>query len=306
MIPQLNSRVTGAFLIGFAIVAGAYTVNSLNKKVVESPVSADYVANVNQAPERVAITVKDSDNDGIEDWQDEFLTAEPIVLEKSQTEYVPPDTLTGKVGVSFMQNVLTAKTRGQVGRTNEQIITNTVNQIKTEGTKDKIYSVRDVSVTKDVSENSIKNYGNAMAKAITNNQIDRKIRSQMEILDDITKNGVATEEDISDFKILSKIYLGTLNDSLNVPVPNIFLKEHLDLINVYNALYYDAEGMSEAVNDPLLALVRAKRFNDDSTGMRIALENMYLALEKSSYTFTTNDSALLFLSFAPNINKPLI
>ncbi len=306
MIPQFNSRVTGAFLIGFAIVAGAYTVNSLNKKIVESPVSADYVANVNQAPERVAITVKDSDNDGIEDWQDEFLTAEPIVLEKSQTEYVPPDTLTGKVGVSFMQNVLTAKTRGQVGRTNEQIITDTVSQIKTESINDKIYSVRDIKITKDISNTSVKNYGNAMADAINNNAVKGKIRDQMEIISDITKNGDASEKDIADLKILSDLYLNTLKDTLEIPVPNIFVKEHLDLINVYNALYNDALGVSETLNDPLLALVRAKRFDDDSKGAQIALENMYLALEKSSYTFDTSDSALLFLSFAPNINKPLI
>ncbi len=306
MIPQFNSRVTGAFLIGFAIVAGAYTINSLNKKVVESPTSADSVANVSQAPERVAITVKDSDNDGIEDWQDEFLTAEPIVLEKNQVEYTPPDTLTGKVGVNFMQSILTAKTRGQVGLTNEQIITDTVNQIKSEGTKDKIYDIRDINITKDISETSIKNYGNAMADAINNNAIQKKIRSQMEIIEDITKNGTVTEEDVSDLKILSDIYLGTFNDSLKIPVPSIFVKEHLDLMNVYNALYNDALGVSVVLDDPLLALIRIKRFNDDSKGMSIALENMYLALEKSSYIFTTNDSALLFLSFAPNVNKPLI
>ncbi len=306
MIPQFNSRVTGAFLIGFAIVAGAYTINSLNKKVIESPISANSVANVNQAPDRVAIDVKDSNSDGIEDWQDEFLTAEPIVIEKSQEEYISPDTLTGKVGVSFMQNVLTAKTRGQVGRTNEQIITDTVNQIKTEGTKDKIYSVRDIKITKDVSDISIKNYGNAMADAINNNAANGKIRGQMEIISDITKNGDADEKDIADLKILSDLYLNTLKDTLEIPVPNILVKEHMDLINVYNALYYDALGVSEVLDDPLLALVRAKRFDDDSKGGQIALENMYFALEKSSYTFTTNDSALLFLSFAPNINKPLI
>ncbi len=306
MIPQFNSRITGAFLIGFAIVAGAYTINSLNKKVVESPTNTDLTANINQAPERVAITVKDSDSDGIEDWQDEFLTAEPIILEKKTVEYTPPDTLTDKIGVNFMQSILTAKTRGPVGNTNEQIITNTVNQIKNESLKDKIYDVRDINIAKNISETAIKNYGNAMADAINNNAIDKKIRTQMEIIEDITNNGGATEEDSSDLKILSEMYLGTLNDTLKIPVPSIFVKEHLDLINVYNALYNDALGASEFMNDPLLALIRVKRFNDDSAGMSIALENMYLALEKSSYIFTTNDSALLFASFAPNINKPLI
>ena len=100
------------------------------------------------------------------------------------------------------------------------------------------------------------------------------------------------------------MYKGTLEDTLTIPVPREFTKEHLDLINVYSALYHDVQGLTEIINDPVKALLRVKRYEDDVKGLTIAMENIYVSLSKSTYTFQAEDSATLFVSFAPNFNKP--
>lgn len=304
MIYGLDSKIIGAFLVGFGVVALSYNVSNAEKAIPPTTEAENTsVIVVQDAPARTAIAVEDSNNDGVEDWQDEFLTAEPIKINSNQEDYVPPTTLTDQLGVSFMQNILLSKTHTPYGKSKEEVIKDTVDQIK-EQAKDKIYDTRDIKIIADNSNEAVRNYGNAMADAIINNGTDKKVRDEFTIMKDITNNGEVSERDLQDLKILSEVYLNTLNASLAVPVPKIFAKEHLDLINVYNALYKDAEGLAKIKDDPLVSLLRAKRLEDDVKGLTIALENIYYALEKSDYEFNSMDSAVFFASFAPNHNRP--
>ena len=126
----------------------------------------------------------------------------------------------------------------------------------------------------------------------------------MTIMVDIVNNNEVTDKDIEDLNLVAKMYKGTLEDTLSISVPKEFAKEHLDLINVYNALYHDVLGLTELINDPVKALIRVKRYQDDVVGLTIAMENMYRALDKAAYVFQTSDNATLFANFAPNISKP--
>ena len=301
MILQYDSRLIGAFVIGFAIVAGAFTVNNMTKEVV-SPNQQASLAVVDEAPERNLITVQDSNNDGVEDWQDQFLTAEPIIVKQTATDYTPPNTLTGQVAINFMQNYISGKANG-FGPSDEQLVKNTVDSIKVEAT-DRMYSLRDIKISDDNSSDSVKNYGNAMANAILDNATTEKTRSDMAILNDIVSKNEVTDKDIADIKLIAQVYKGTLEDTLIIPVPREFTKEHLDLINVYSALYNDAEGLTKLIDDPMKALLRIKRYQEDMQGLTVALENIYRALDKSSYVFQSTDNASLFASFSPNFNKP--
>ncbi|MBP9836338.1 MAG: hypothetical protein KBC78_00700 [Candidatus Pacebacteria bacterium] len=301
MVPQHDSRVIGAFVIGLAVVAGAYTVNNMTEKTI-APNQQASLTTIEEAPERTLIAVQDSNSDGIEDWQDQFLTAEPIVIKREITDYAPPATLTGQVAINFMQNYISGKANG-FGPTDEQLVKKTVDGIKNEA-RDRIYTIRDIDLAKDSSTTTVKNYGNAVANAILDNATAKKTRSEMTIMVDIVNNNEVTDKDIEDLNLVAKMYKGTLEDTLSISVPKEFAKEHLDLINVYNALYHDVLGLTELINDPVKALIRVKRYQDDVVGLTIAMENMYRALDKAAYVFQTSDNATLFANFAPNISKP--
>ncbi len=301
MVPQHDSRVIGAFVIGFAVVAGAFTINSMTKEVVAPNQTASAVA-VDMAPERNTIAVQDSDSDGVEDWQDQFLIAEPIVVKRDVVDYTPPGTLTGQVAINFIQNYISGKANGY-GLSDEQLVKNTVDNLKTEA-EDRMYGVRDIEIVKDSSTTTVKNYGNAVANAILDNATTKKTRSEMAIMADIVNKNEVTEKDIADLKLMVEMYKGTLEDTLIIPVPREFTKEHLDLINVYSALYHDVQGFTELLNDPVKALLRFKRYQDDMQGLVVAMENIYHALDKTAYVFQAEDNATLFANFAPNFNKP--
>ena len=292
-----NSRVFGAFLVGFAIVAGTYMINTFSRPVISA---TENVSNVIEAPLRSAITVKDSNNDGVEDWREEFVETAPIIA--TDDTYVVPDTLTEQVSLTFIQRVISSQNRGVLGVSQVEIVDDAVNAL-TSQEGDKIYDIRDIIITESTSDEAIRNYGNAVASAILENNVEG-LRNELLIVQDIVNNPTPKEEDVAELKLRADVFKNTRDTTLNIAVPKIFVKEHLDLINVYNALYNDITSFVDINKDPLKSLLRLKRHDEDVTGMLLALENMYTALNSYSSLFSEDDPAVFFVVFSPNFNKP--
>ena len=296
MVAQSKSRVIGAFVVGFAIVVVAYTVRTFNDIPTEYT-KATLSATVAEAPNRVPIAVTDSNQDGIEDWREDFISGESVVFGSSTDEnYELPDTLTGQVGIAFFQDIIRSEGYGAYGKSKEEVVSDTVKQISVYAT-DEIFDVTDIIVSSDDSPEAVRAYANAHADAIVQNSVPG-LRNEALILRDYL-NGIH-EEGIQELETITAVYLNTRNAVLNTPVPPQLVKEHLDLINIYNALYKDIESMSKAKEDPMLSLVRLKRYQDDVNGLVMGLQNIFDAIEPYAAVFKQDDSALLFVTFSPN------
>jgi len=294
MIDQSKTKVIGAFVIGFAIIAGAFVLRNFGQPA--TPPQTSQAATV-ELMNRQVIEVVDTDSNGIEDWQEQFVKSSPILMEGDGAEYEAPDTLTGQVGIAFIQSVITSKGYGGVGRSKEQVIQDTVEQVSTFA-NDKIFVLKDLTISNDPSPEALRLYANAHADAIVGNSVP-DLRHELLILRDVL-NGTS-EKGIDELKTLAQVYLGTRDDVLKLAVPPLLVKEHMDLINVYHAMYKDIDSMTAAINDPMLSLVRLKRYEDDAKGLGLALQNMYKALEPYASAFNKDDSAILFVAFSPNL-----
>ena len=299
MNSRSKTRIIGAFVIGFAVVAGAYTINSLS-----GPTStAEAMPVVTEAPDRTTLEVKDSNSDGVEDWQEEFIST-TLVLDTSNStdeEYELPDTVTGKTAISLIQRQLSAKTAGPLGNSQEEIVDSAINDA-TKLAQDKLYSIKDIILSEDESDNDIRRYANALANAITENNIPN-LENKFLLLNRIVGSATPNQEDLDELRVHAEIYLNTKNSTLNIPVPKRLLKEHLDLINVYHAMYKDIDAMSKVHEDPLLTLIRIKRYEEDAEGASLALQNVYTSLLPFSDLFEENDPANLFVVFSPDYVK---
>ena len=289
-----SPRIIGACVIGCALVAGAYTLSNFGSSWFAPQQSASVVA-VETTP-RVAIAVTDNDQNGIEDWRDEFVTNEPIVLAQIDTTYESPDTLTGQLGVNFIEGYLQNKTYGPFGRSQEEVIDNTVN-VLAEQTAHELYDTPDITIMNKWDDQDILTYANTMALAISNNNQTQITESELFILYDIVTNN--NLERIEELQLLANTYQQMRDTSLNIPVPAFLVKEHLDLINTYHAVHKDIEAMTLAINDPAFALMRIKRYEDDAAGLGYALQNMYQALTPYAAQIKPNDPAALFVIFSP-------
>jgi len=291
MSVEPNQKVMGAFVIGFALVAGAWTIANFGSPRLEQPATVA----VSTTP-RVAIDVTDNDENGIEDWRDQFVTTEPVILNEATSTYTPPPTLTGQLGVNFMESIIRARTYGPFAKSQDQVINDTVD-VLSQKTAHELYGTKDITIIDKWTEADIRNYGNAMAEAMTRNNV-KDLEGELKILDDILNRG--NTQRMGELKILAGVYERTRDDSLNVPVPALFVKQHLDLINTYHAIHKDIDAMTLSIDDPAFALLRLKRYEEDALGLKLALQNMYQGLEPYAGLFTDTDPAVLFVIFSPN------
>ncbi len=293
---NFNPRVIGACLVGFALVAGAYVLSNFGVSNFQSQPAAVVVAQP-----RVAIEVLDEDRNGIEDWRDEFVTTAPIILDQVDTDYELPDTLTGQLGIDFIEDLVRSKTAGPFGRTQEEVVGRAIDTMTSQAAYD-LYDVPDITVLTQWEDADILDYANTIALTITNNNINNG-RGEIDILSDALKDITPDQSYIDELNNISEAYKNMRDIALTVPVPAIAVKQHLDLINTFNALHESIGAMVIAAEDPALALVRIKRYQDDALGLRIALENMYLILEPYASLVGPNDPALSFIIFSPEFNS---
>jgi len=291
-----SKKVQGSILMGLALVGGAYIVSNFGtgriSKQVTQPTQVVYVAEP-----REYINVYDSNNDGIEDWREEFARGTTVVINNtannSQTNF-EPTTVTDNLSVQFMETVLRSRGQGAAVGTSLDNIVNQTTERAQNLTRDRIYNARDVIVIPTNNE-SIRTYGNTMGSALIDyNPPDAE--------DELTViNRALQNDDPSELEKLKPVYemYGQLRDrALNTPVPDQFLKEHLDLINVYNALYHTLNEATLIFEDPVVALMRVKRYQDDATGLAISLRNMYNVLIPHAALFNVEEPAAVFIIFS--------
>lgn len=295
MNTQPTPKVIGAFVIGFALVAGAYVVSNFGKPT-NNYASKNLSTTQQAAPARSVITVSDEDGNGIEDWRDEFVTTDPIVLSvtpQSDEDYVPPSTVTGQVGINFVQDMIRSRS---YGGNDEVVLQDTINNLEQQ-TAVKIYDTPDIKIIPEWDESSVHTYANALALAIIENS-ETDLEYELFILQDIINR--QDKNRLEELRTLAELYRLTRDAVIDIPVPALLVKEHLDLINTLHAMHNDILGMTLTFDDPAYSLMRLKRYEDDAFGMVKALENMYLAFEPYAGLFVASDPAVFFTQFSPS------
>ncbi len=301
-----NQKIIGAFIVGLALVGGAYTISNLSNfgttgntgSIISSDESNSVYAVTAKPSTRTYVAVTDADQNGIEDWREEFVPITPIIIDATSTavaSFSLPKTLTDQVGIQLFQSTLRAKGMGNVGPTKSQIVVETADILRNTAIKDTIYDALAITVTEN-SPATIRAYGNAIGQILIANNV---VGSEGELV--IMQRALQTENPdlLTKLDPIILMYKNMRNETLATPVPRGFEKQHLDLINVYQAMYATLGGMKLAFNDPVVALLRIKRYQDDATGLGIALQNIYKILVPYANLFTKDDPVIVLLAFSP-------
>ena len=293
-----NSKVLGACVIGFAMVAGSYVVTHFGGS--NTIASKDNLYAVAAKPDsRTYISATDNNHNGIEDWQEEFVTDTPLEIDsntkQASSTYVVPNTVTDQMGIQLFQAVMESKARGNVGPDKAKIIADTASLISKTAVKDTIYNTIDIIVV-DSSPEAIHTYANTLGQIIINNDIHDS-EDELQILKRATQ--LNSPDELNKLDPTIAMYKNLRDQTLKTPVPHGFEKQHLDLINVYQGMFATLSGMKLVFTDPVISLLRIKRYQDDATGLSNALTNMYRALVPYANLLQPNDPAYVFAQFAP-------
>lgn len=264
-----QKRIAGAFLVGAIIVAGAFMIRGHggaqnNKGVLIAGAS----------PERVYIETRDSNKDGVPDWQDALQKERPLLLATTSSyTYKQPTTVTGKFAVQFFEDYLLSKKNGVFGDTKEELLSKAMQKLAQQAI-DELFSEKDITVFPDSDSKTLHDYGNKVASVILAHP--NKGDSEGIILQDYIR--YQKPERLLELEPIALAYTTIVKDLLVTPVPKTYIKEHLDLTNAVNAVKEDVRAMQKVETDPMYTLLRLKRYQDDAQGLSNALSNLFNAL----------------------------
>lgn len=286
-----NQRVVGAFVIGVALVLLSYLASNFGQPYSDPATLTSQTV----GSERAAIAITDQNNNGIEDWK-ETINTTPVIINRSADDYTPPESLTGQFAIKFFENIVRAKHSAGFGASPEEVIEQSVGAAVSE-TEDTMYTESDVIIIPD-SDAALRQYANTVGSILANNNLDSAVAEPTAAL----RNSLNTQDPqkLEDLKKHAAMYKILRDEYLNTPVPEYFVPVHVAMINVFHALYGDMTAFSKTYDDPLYALLRLKRYQDDVVGLSIALETMFIAVDNSEVIFEIDDPAVYFVLFAPD------
>lgn len=284
-----QKKISGALLIGAALIAGALLVRSYTN---DGTVTTQDTVVVAAAPQRTAIRVTDTNNDGVPDWQESLLVTGALDMASTTGDFKEPETLTEKFALSFFQDMVRAENYGAFGDTPEELVLEASNTLAAQAV-DVLFTTQDIIVSSDNSPEALSAYGEAVAR-ITTLYPDPSEENAAVILARALRNQSPAELTALDTKIAA--FTNILRDTKELTVPTSLQREHLNVLNSYQAVLTDIQAMRNAFTDPMLSLLRMKRYEDDNIGMAISLQNLYQKLVSNGATWDEKSVVTPFLA----------
>ncbi|MCF7816058.1 MAG: hypothetical protein K9M10_02500 [Candidatus Pacebacteria bacterium] len=286
--------IGGALAVGIVVILSAlYVGNTSNEASLQGSVVA--------APPstRTLIDAKDSDGDGVQDWQkaleakafDTIITPSSTIPVYGDDEYQSPTTLTGKFSEAFFQDYLTGKMQGVdfsdpsafVGKAVDAIDQNTLSVRHTR---------LELALIPDSPE-AIRDYGNQVTEII----LRYSINNENEAL--ILQRALETNDsrELDALTPIYQAYTNIIRDTLAMQVPVSLALMHLDLVNAYESILTDIGAMQVSFTDPLYSLARVRGYEDDTQSLFFALQTIGSALTAQGVAYTNDEPGAAFYLF---------
>lgn len=280
--------------MGVLIVLGALYVSTQSVASVEGQESAV----VSASPTRASLETKDSDGDGIPDWEESLtkgisakIIASSTAAHTAGEPYVPPTTLTGKFSEAFLKDYLEGKMRGEDFSDPSRFVESAIAAIDT-STQSKRHTRAELSLIPATGE-SLRTYGNELVSIMDRNA--HRSDSEMIIVEKALEAEDATL--LEQLEPLEKAYRNTLTETLRMSVPDTLAKEHVDLLNAYEAILLDIIAMQEVFTDPLYGIARMRAYERDVDSLTNALRSIGSILDAGGIRYAGDEPGKFFYIF---------
>lgn len=284
-----------------------------------------YQKNLSNNEKRNEFLNKDSDNDGLKDWEEVLwntdinnsdtdkdgtsdgeeikLNRNPLIQgpddtlpndTNSNANPAAPQTLTQKIGREFLSQYFS--TKGDTNLTEEErldIINSLLINLNSDGGKIK-YELNDISVQNDNSETKIKNYANGFAQAIKPLQLIQQ--GELEIFMKILSDEENEQPDkIKELKTNRLLYEKTVRDLTLLSTPSNYKYIHLDFLNFFNNTAGAVLKMEEIYNDPAKTIIGIKEYSLEAEKTALLFKNFKNQTIKDKIQFLPNENGYILV-----------
>lgn len=282
---KLSPKILGATAVGLALVGGAFWLAPQETKVTNAA-SENEASGQIEASLRTFIPVGDQDQNSVPDWQESFATAD---INLDELEDYEPQGETGRLATELGQSLITSLQSGAP-------FSMPATSLR-EAMLDEQFDRTDILIASDNSQNALRAYGNRVAEIAFNNPIPAGTENELIILR--TALTASSEEALSELDPIIASYEGMLEDLLQTPVPDSLVREHLSLLNVYQALRVNLTAFRGVFDDALLSMIRFRRYPSDAEALQLALSNLYLRLNDAGIKWQDSEPAGQLIEIRP-------
>jgi len=283
----MENRTKGAVVVGLALVVATLIIVNHNRSValpINQPALVVAPTLAVGSPKRQPISITDENQDGVPDWQELLNNTTPLA-KKETASYTPPETLTGQFAVEFFESYLQNEQFGEFGQPNSVVIERATDSLW-QAANDTLYTEADV-VSYSGRPADITRYANALAALIDSHQLPAGTSNEGMIVEEAVVN--EDEAVLAELAPIVAGYEALLLGLKQLSVPEAMVAEHLDLLNSVQALSNGVSAFATLATDPLNALLRLKRYQEDATGFVYALIAVFEASARLGEGFGLND-----------------
>lgn len=284
--------IGGAFILGGLIILCAFAV----KNSADAENSGKVV--VAKAPVRTPIEARDSNNNGVQDWEESLqariyktIDTPTSTFEVDLGEpYTPPETFTGKFSEAFFKDYMEAKMKGQDFSDPSAFVGTAVKAID-QNTQSRRYNRLELKLVPTTPE-SIRTYGNRVAEIMKIHSIDNEPETYI-LQKALTANDPKM---LAELEPIRNVYTKTIADTLVMEVPDAFADMHVDLLNANEAIELDISAMQVSFTDPLYSLARVKNYTGDAKALFESLSAIREKITNEGISYGNDEpGAILYL-----------
>lgn len=288
-------RIGVAGVVGILIVLGALYVSSNlpEKTLPEEPVS------IQKPVTRGSVEITDVNKNGIPDWEDSLEDKIiDLIIVATSTEgvgtsetYIPPTTFTGKFSEAFLQDYLEGKMSGEDFSDPTAFVEGAISSIE-QNTLSPKHTRGELTLIPTTPE-ILREYGNELVSIMTRHS--KTTESELAILSRVLE----TEDEalLAQLKPIEESYTATIADTLGMPVPDMLAREHVELLNAYEAVRLDLEAMQQLYTDPLYALARIRIYESDIQSLSSILKTIGGIIDDNGIIYSREESGSFFYIF---------
>ena len=264
-----QKHIAASILFAAALISAALFLRDTRES---APETSGAVAVVRSAAERNVIPVEDQDRDGVPDWQEALQVTTPLELTgETDDTYTPPETITDQFALEFFQDIVRAENYAMFGDTPQELVASAANSLAVD-TADTLLTEEDVLVNPDASVRAQAAYAEQVAR-IMQTYSEESAENEAEVLTRALRS--QDEADLVSLDEKIDAYTNFLEETKALPVPENLVREHVNLLNAYQAALSNVTAMRNAFVDPMFTLMRMKRYEDDAAGLLLAISNLY-------------------------------
>ncbi len=308
------ASISGALIFGVIIVAGAYFVRDENAATAQNSAAAVHVASGERYREYQP--TKDTDGDGMSDWEEELAGTDPTTPNEAPQTYEntalvldrirasssrgstsdEPETFTERFSRAYLQQMVESKYgNGQSSSVDSEEVANRAVTSLEDAIQHTAYSPNDLTVIRDSDESDVRTYGNELGAILNTNLIPRGGHPYALI----TK--ALQDEDPELLKYLD-VYIdayGYLRDEmLTLSVPHTLVQEHLAILNVLSAIHDSFVMVRDNLfADPVLGVGHALSLVEHIDAYQPTVSEMRGAFEARDIYYTSGEPGTKIFDF---------